>query len=62
MLEFGPGTIHASFPASVGLGVGEQSYSNCLAFAVEPEAQLMTLALWVIPQGSEYINNTSFGA
>ena len=34
MLEYGPGTIYAGAPSSRGFGVGEQSYSNCLASTV----------------------------
>ena len=34
MLEYGPGTIYAGFPFSLGFGVGRQSYCNLLASSV----------------------------
>ena len=40
--EYGPGTIFAGFPSSLGFGVGGQSYSNFLAAAA---AQLRLLRL-----------------
>ena len=33
-LEYGPGTICAGFPSSLGFGVWGQSYSNFLTFTV----------------------------
>ena len=33
-MEHGPRTIHAGYPSCLGRGVGEQSYSDCLAFTV----------------------------
>ena len=34
-LEYGPGTIHAGFPSSPGVGARKQSYSNFLASTVD---------------------------
>ena len=36
-LEYGPGTIYANFPSSLGFGVGVRSYSNLLASTVGPD-------------------------
>ena len=46
-LEYGPGTIEAGFPSSLGFGVEKQSYSNFLASTVYnlPKAMLFTISI-----------------
>ena len=44
-LEYGPGTIQAGFPSSLGFEVGGQSYSNFLAATVLISELLILLLL-----------------